>query len=50
MMGGYRKSVDKLLWTLQTKIILIDQGILMHINEVYTSSLSLVKSGGNSKN
>lgn len=45
MMGGYSESVDKLLWTLQTKIILIDQGIPMHINEVYTSALSLSQEG-----
>ena len=45
MMGGYRESVDKLLRTLETKMILIDQGILMHINEVYTSALSLSQEG-----
>lgn len=50
MMSGYGESVDKLLWTLQTKIILMDQVILMHINEVYTNALSSVVSGGNSKN
>jgi len=50
MMGGYGESVDKLFRTWQTKIILIDQVILMHVNEVYTHALSSVISGGNLKN
>lgn len=50
MMGGYGESVDKLLWTLQTIVILIGQMILMHINEAYANISSSVMSGGNSKN
>lgn len=49
MTAGYGKSVDKLLWISQTKIILIDQVIVMHINEVDINALSSVMSGGNIK-